>query len=51
MGLNFTGEMVEGVIGYISDIFSDLLPIIIVVIAIGLGCFIFMAITSAIKNK
>jgi hypothetical protein len=50
MGLNFTGEMIDGVIGYISDIFGDLMPIIIVVVAIGLGCFIFVAITSAIKK-
>lgn len=50
MGLDFTGEMVEGVIGYVSDIFGDLMPIIIVVVAIGLGCFIFVAITSAIKK-
>lgn len=51
IGITFTEEMMTSTIGYIGDVISDLLPLILIVVAIGIGLWIFEAVISSIKQK
>jgi F0F1-type ATP synthase assembly protein I len=51
MGLEFTNEMITDIIGYVQDVFADLMPLILIVVGIGLGIFIFQAVVSSLRNK
>ena len=37
-------------LGYVKGLISDLQPLLLIIIAVGLGIFIFWAIVSAIKG-
>ncbi|GAI43770.1 unnamed protein product, partial [marine sediment metagenome] len=37
-------------IGYISDFLTDLTPLLLPIVAVGVGIFIFWAIVKAIKS-
>jgi len=50
MGLEFTGDMVEAVIGYIGDVFSDMSNLILLVVGVSLGLIVIGAIISIIKR-
>jgi F0F1-type ATP synthase assembly protein I len=51
MGFEFTSGMIEAVIGYVQDFFSDMSPLIFIVASVSLGLFIFEAIVSAFRKK
>jgi F0F1-type ATP synthase assembly protein I len=38
-------------LGYVTDFISDTTPLLLPIIAIGLGIFIFLAIVGAFKHK
>lgn len=51
MGLEFTGEMIEDVLGYMQGAFSDLAPLILVVVGLGLGLWVVGGVISAFRAK
>ncbi|MDD5639023.1 MAG: hypothetical protein PHO28_03925 [Candidatus Pacebacteria bacterium] len=48
--LEITPDDITTMLGYVKDLISDLNPLLLIVIAVGLGIFIFWAIISAIKS-
>ena len=50
MGLNFTSEMINQIIGYVGDVFSDLSGLLLLIIGVGLGLIVIGAIISAVKR-
>ncbi len=48
--LTITGEDITAMLGYTSDLISDLTPLLLPIIAIGLGVIIVMAIIRAIRG-
>lgn len=48
--LTWTGDDTTAMIGYISDLITDLTPLLIPVIAIGIGLIIIGAIIRAIRG-
>ncbi|GAH94192.1 unnamed protein product [marine sediment metagenome] len=47
--ITITGENVTTTIGYIQDFLSDLTPLLLPIIAVAVGIFIFWAIVKAIR--
>jgi len=41
---------ISEMLGYVKGLISDLQPLLLIIIAVGLGIFIFWAIVSAIKG-
>jgi hypothetical protein len=48
--LSWTPEMTTSMIGYIEDLITDLTPLLIPIIAIGLGLIIFAVIVRVIRG-
>lgn len=46
----FTETDIDTMLGYVGDLISDITPLMLPVIAIGLGIFIFWAIIKAISK-
>lgn len=46
-----TDTDITKMLGYVGDLVEDLTPLMLPVIAIGLGVFIFWAIITAIRGK
>ena len=47
--LTITAEDITTMLGYVSDIIGDLTPLLLPIIAVGVGIFIFWAIIKALK--
>jgi len=47
--LTITAEDITAMLGYVSDIIGDLTPLLLPIIAVGVGIFIFWAIVKALK--
>jgi hypothetical protein len=45
------GGFISGIIGYISDLTGDFMPLILLVTGVTLGLWIFEAVLNSIKNK
>jgi hypothetical protein len=45
-----TGEDITTMIGYTSDLLDDLSPLLLALIGVAVGIFIFWAITRAVKH-
>ncbi|GAH91925.1 unnamed protein product [marine sediment metagenome] len=41
---------ITAMIGYISDFLTDLTPLLLPIVAVGVGIFVFWAIVKAIKS-
>lgn len=50
MFLDIGQEEITTMLGYVQGLIGDLTPLLLVVLAVGLGIFIFWAIISAIKS-
>lgn len=50
MIINWTASTTEAMLGYIEDFIGDLTPLLIIVMAIGVGLIIFSAIVSVIRG-
>jgi hypothetical protein len=48
--INWTSENTTAMIGYIKDLIGDLTPLLIPIIAIGLGLIIFAVIVRVIRR-
>jgi len=48
--LEIAPEDITEMLGYVKGLISDLQPLLLIIIAVGLGIFIFWAIVSAIKG-
>ena len=48
--LTWTPQMTTDMIGYIEDIITDLTPLLVPIIAIGLGLIIFAVILKAVRG-
>jgi F0F1-type ATP synthase assembly protein I len=48
--LNWTPDMTASMIGYVEDLITDLSPLLIPIIAIGLGLIIFAVVVKVIRN-
>ncbi|GAH98432.1 unnamed protein product [marine sediment metagenome] len=48
--ITITSEDITSMIGYISDFLIDLTPLLLPIVAVGVGIFIFWAIVKAIKS-
>jgi len=49
--LTISEENVSDMLGYIGDIVSDLMPLMLPIMAVGIGLIIVYAIIHAIKGK
>lgn len=50
MGLEISGEKITEIIGYIGDVFQDLSGLILLIVGVGLGLMVVVAIISAIRG-
>jgi len=50
MGLDFTSEMIDDVIGYVGDIFSDMSNLILLIVGVAVGLMVIGAIISAVRG-
>jgi hypothetical protein len=50
MGLEFTGDMIDDIIGYIGSIFSDMSNLVLLIVGVSLGLIVIGAIISIIKR-
>jgi hypothetical protein len=50
MGIEFTGGMIDTMIGYVGAVFSDLSNLILLIVGVGLGMIIITAIISALRH-
>jgi len=50
MFLDITTENMTELFGYVKGLLGDLSPLLLMVVAVGLGMFIFWGIISAIKG-
>ena len=48
--LEISPEDITTMLGYMKGLLTDLQPLTLIIIAVGLGIFIFWAIVSAIKS-
>lgn len=48
--LDIGSPEIATMIGYVKDLIGDLTPLLLIVLGVGLGIFIFWAIISAIKS-
>jgi hypothetical protein len=48
--LTITADDITAMIGYVEDIISDLTPLLLPIIAVGVGLIIFWAIIKAVKS-
>lgn len=48
--LTITPENITAMIGYTKDLITDLTPILLIVVGVAVGIFIFWAIVRAIKS-
>jgi len=48
--ITWTPEMTTGMIGYIQNFITDISPLLIPIIAIGLGLIIFSVVVSVIRK-
>lgn len=48
--LEITSEDITSMLGYSKDLITDLMPLMLPIIAIGIGIFIVVAIINAIKR-
>jgi hypothetical protein len=48
--LEISPENITDMLGYVKGLLSDLQPLLLIIIAVGLGIFIFWAIVGAIKS-
>lgn len=51
IGLNFTSEMMTTTLSYVSAVFSDLSPMILLIIGVSLGVMVIGAIISAVRGR
>jgi|AntAceMinimDraft_9_1070365.scaffolds.fasta_scaffold113736_2 hypothetical protein len=50
MFLDITTENITELLGYVKGLLTDLSPLLLIVVAVGLGIFVFWGIISAIKS-
>jgi len=50
MGIEFTNEMLNQMIGYIGNVFSDLSGLLLLIVGVGLGLAIVGAIVRMIRS-
>jgi len=48
--ITWTPEMTASMIGYVEDLITDLTPLLIPIIAIGLGLIIFSVVVGVIRK-
>lgn len=48
--LTWTGEDSTAMIGHMSDLFTDLTPLLVIIIGIGVGLMVVQAILKAIRG-
>jgi len=46
----FSEANITTMLGYVSDLISDLTPLLLPIVAVGVGIFIFWAIVKAIRD-
>jgi hypothetical protein len=50
LGITFTPDMIEDMIGYVGDVFSDMSNLILLIVGVGLGLIVVGAIISALRH-
>jgi hypothetical protein len=50
IGMNFTGEMIDEVVDWIGSVFSDLSPLLLLIVGVGVGLIVIGAIISALRR-
>lgn len=50
MGLEFTEDMLTTIVGYITDIFSDMSGLILLIVGVALGLFVVGAILRIVRD-
>jgi F0F1-type ATP synthase assembly protein I len=48
--LTISGENITTMLGYTTDLLTDLNPLLLIVVGVGVGIFVFWAIVNAIKH-
>jgi hypothetical protein len=48
--ITFTASDTAAIIGYAGDLVSDVSPLLLIIVGVAVGIFIFWAIVSAIKH-
>lgn len=48
--ITITDQNITDMLGYVSDLLTDLTPLLLPIVAVGVGIFIFWAIVKAIKS-
>lgn len=51
LGIQFTWDDVADALSYVGALTSDLLPILLIILAVGIGLWIAESIISSLKNK
>lgn len=51
IGLNFTSEMMTSTLSYVGSVFTDLSPLILLIIGVSLGLLVVEAIISAVRGR
>lgn len=51
IGINFTSEMMTSTLGYVGAVFSDMSPMILLIIGVSLGLIVVEAIISAVRGR
>lgn len=50
IGLTFTNEMVNTIVDWIGSVFSDLSPLLLLIVGVGVGLIVIGAIISALRH-
>ncbi len=50
IGLAFSGEMIDTIVDWISNVFSDLSPLLLLIVGVGVGLIVIGAIISALRR-
>jgi type II secretory pathway component PulF len=50
IGVNFTSGMIDQVVVWISNVFSDLSPLLLLIVGVGVGLIVIGAIISALRR-